>query len=149
MSKIGYKTALVCELLGVGRQTLRYWREKLDPRPDRIVFSAGDLLAYQVIRVAVHEKGMSVSFLSQFDWGLVFKAFNQDEATEFEAWVLLIDTEQLTLTFQSNDQHANTAAEHERTNLSLNSIPLSPVIRRHSVSFLRLGNDDALKLMVS
>lgn len=68
----GYKPHTAAEILGVGKETLRYWRAHMDPKPARSHYPAGVVLAYRIIKTLVRNRHIPVQTLERCDWTKIF-----------------------------------------------------------------------------
>ena len=87
----GYKPQTACWLLTVGVATFRYWRENIEPHPRRTSFSAGDLLAFRIIKVLIYKKHLSADLLSLFSFSMIFTACTSRSLDELTNQYLLLD----------------------------------------------------------
>ncbi len=54
------KSYVVCDLLGITKETLRYWRINLDPNRYRSEYDGSSILAYRIIETCVNKQGIAV-----------------------------------------------------------------------------------------
>jgi len=71
--KRGLKSYAVCDLLGITKQSLRYWRVNLDPFKQRSEFDGSNILAYRVIETCINKQGITVSELKSNGVKLLFE----------------------------------------------------------------------------
>ncbi len=87
----GYKPKMMCDLLGVSVQTLRYWRKKLEPEPKRAIFSSGDLLAFRIIKVLIQRGRFTVEGLLSYNISEIFSYCNQCRPENIAPFTLVLN----------------------------------------------------------
>jgi hypothetical protein len=97
-----FKPAQVADLLDIGEQKLRYWREHLDPNPYRSEFSIMDLLAFRIILVLIEKRNFTANQLEKFKLIELFVWCHETKINVIEQTVLEIHTARLTLSFLDN-----------------------------------------------
>ncbi|MFC3194303.1 hypothetical protein ACFODZ_08635 [Marinicella sediminis] len=66
------KPGALIELLKISDQTLRYWRNHLDPRQDKHIFTGRDILMYSVFNLMIRAEQVQVRDLKGHNWAEVF-----------------------------------------------------------------------------
>ena len=84
-----YTPAIVMSLLGISRETFRYWRHELDPNPHRAKFNYQLLLAYALIQTLVKECWISPRFLKTTNLAEIFHWF-EIKHTESERYKMAL-----------------------------------------------------------
>jgi hypothetical protein len=87
----GYKPRFIRTALGVGEQTLRYWRLHLDPQPKRVFFSSSDVLAFRIIKELIYDRGLSVKDLSVFPTDEIFYYCQEEPPELLSLFSLVLD----------------------------------------------------------
>jgi hypothetical protein len=131
---LGYKPQTACWLLNVGGATFRYWRENIEPHPRRKSFSAGDILAFRIIKVLIYKKHLSADLLSLFSFSMIFSTCSSRSLDELTNQYLLLDESNYSIRFFSL-KHAV-----DPYNLDLHVLRLASVIEDHQKAFCQLGN---------
>jgi hypothetical protein len=130
----GYKPQTVCELLDIGVSTFRYWRENLEPHPRRRSFSAGDLLAFRIIKVLIYRKHLSTDLLSAFPFSGMFSICSTRNVKELSEQFLLLDESNHSIHFLSSKKSI------DPYNLDVHVLGLAAVIAEQQEAFSQLGN---------
>ena len=89
----GFKPHLVREILGLGKEQFRYWRNNIDPTPSRPFFSTSDLLTYRVIKVLILDKHISVKYLKNLDLTELFIYFQITKNSDLVDKYIMLDEE--------------------------------------------------------
>lgn len=129
----GYKPHVTAELLGITRETLRYWRAHLDPHPQRHHYSGGILFAYRIVKSLIRYKHLPVETLAQCAWVPLFDACDAQPIGQWRERVIVVDEKALTVTWQA------ATAPVDDNNLFLQRLPLRPVLAEHMAAFSTLG----------
>ena len=130
----GYKPQTVCDLLDVGVSTFRYWRERIEPAPRRTSFSAGDLLAFRIIKVLIYRKHLSADLLATFPFSGIFATCGRCPANELATQFLLLDESDHSVHFVSSKKDV------DPYDLNVHVLGLGPVVVEQNDAFSHLGN---------
>lgn len=131
---LGYKPQTVCGLLDVGVSTFRYWREHIEPLPRRTSFSAGDLLAFRIIKILIYRKHLSADLLATFSFSGIFATCGSCDPKELVAQFLLLDESDHTVHFVSSKKDV------DPYDLNVHVLGLGPVVAEQDNAFSHLGN---------
>ncbi len=100
----GYKPQIVCGLLGISDQTLRYWRSTLIPNGHKAFFSGRDLFSLKILTVLIQELGFDVEDLRDFRLNTLFKHCHTASIDNLSKSILLIDRKKSTIFFTDNEE---------------------------------------------
>lgn len=108
-----YTPAIVMSLLGISRETFRYWRKELDPNPHRSKFNYQLLLAYALVQELVQKCWISPRFLKTTNLNEIFYWF-EIEHTESERYnmALALDRSQARCYLIESTHDSPLAIEH-------------------------------------
>jgi len=73
LNQVCLKPGAVINILNISEGTLRYWREHLDPRVDKRLFSGRDLLMYSVLNLMIRAEQIRVGDLEVHNWKQIFE----------------------------------------------------------------------------
>jgi len=118
----GYKPHTAAALLGIGPETLRYWRRELDPNPYRSHFSGGVLLAYHVLNLLIRVRDLPVARLKACPLAVLFEACERERARDLSRHWLILNLEQGTL------RMAGSALGHDPACWAAHALPLAPAV---------------------
>lgn len=131
---LGYKPQTVCGLLDVGIPTFRYWREHIEPHPRRAFFSAGDLLAFRIIKILIYRKHLSADLLSTFSFSGIFSTCGTCNPKELSTQFLLLDESDHSVQFVPSKKDV------DPYNLNVHVLGLALVVAEQENAFAQLGN---------
>lgn len=129
----GCKATLSAELLGIGSETLRYWREHLDPNPSPTYFSGGRLLAYRVLKVLIRHHFIPVEALQRCNRSELFECCEHVATNVLERSFLYIDPRLGRLSLHEE------CPLIDDDNIDAQVIPLKGIVRLHRLAWERLG----------
>jgi len=97
MSKIekniqGFKPGKVCQILGVTKQTFRYWRENLYPENDKKEFNLDDIFMYQFIKSFIQVRRLMVKELLDVEWQCILDELSRMDKQEKQSSIAVFDT---------------------------------------------------------
>jgi hypothetical protein len=120
-----FKPAQIADLLDIGEQKLRYWREHLDPNPYRSEFSIKDLLAFRIILVLIEKRNFSANQLEKFKLIKLFEWCHETKTNIIEQTTLELNTVRLTLAFLDSRNQV------DLNDYDVNYIPLKGIVSSH------------------
>lgn len=126
---LGYKPHLSAEILGITKETLRYWKTHLDPNPRRTHFSANTLLAYRVIKALIEDLRFTPSHLKKYDLSLLFDFARDNDLETVENYKILLAADGSSLSFHHED------APFDMHNRKIAILYLSDLVKEHLNSF--------------
>jgi DNA-binding transcriptional MerR regulator len=91
MAPLNLSPGTAAELLGISYQTLKYWREVLDPRVKHARYSGREILAYSVIKSLIREQNYSPEKLSQFPMNLFFELMLSSSLEDLKNQILILN----------------------------------------------------------
>lgn len=142
MASVNYTPGQLRDAIGIGQETYRHWKKALAPLRREAghspCFTAGDLLATEIVKILVANYGMRISALSALADGL-FEACNGRSWPTLERSLLVLDLADTRVLMQS-----------EGSQLALDGpamvVPLRALIERLRGTLLS-GDDDSQEML--
>jgi len=131
----GLKATMSAELLGISTQTLRYWREHLDPERHNGYFSVGRLLAYRVLTVLIRERNVSVEILQHCDRRELFEVCEHVALNVLAKSYLYLDRTQPLLFLH----HSKPFVPDDV--YDVDTLALDGIVRTHRAALESMGSD--------
>ena len=133
----GLKTQAVSDLLGVTRQTLRYWRENIDPFIKRRNFDGPAILAYRIISVCINKQGITAKELKESKLEVLFNECKKHRS-ELVNKVFIYNNIKKRVSFVDlDDPDINCHSAEVRT------FALREIVREHVESMILMGSTPA------
>ena len=131
--RVGFKPQQMCDLLGVGKETFRYWRRELDPNPPRALFSSLDLLIYRLIKYLVKIQEEPPKTLKTCGFNTLFTQLSGRDLSEIRGALLFIDVPDHKMQLMEEDERPS------RFGFGLHYVPLLPVVQEHEDALVHFG----------
>lgn len=129
----GYKPQTIVGILGIEKQTFRYWRKHLLPNGGRASFTGREVFAMRVLSVLIQEKRFDVGYLAIFPLEPLFDHCRIASLDVLRQSIVIIDTreKELWVTLDSGDLDVH--------NRSLSWLFLDDILGDHMTSVLDYG----------
>jgi len=131
----GYTRKDLQGLLGVTRGEVRYWKDNLDPFPERSLYSGPVLLAYRIIKYIVKDAGIKVQNIHGFK--AIFRQCVETPFNELPNKRISYEYKSEKLSFQDINDLACKKKLREVLHLS---ISLKPLFEEHLYSLACFGH---------
>lgn len=103
MKTQGFKPEVLQQLVGISRQTLRYWRTNLDCLPTRARFTAKVILVYWIFKLLIKNRHVHVQELQQYNLSNLFQWVQDNSFDRISEHLLVLDDVTNTVSFVSAD----------------------------------------------
>lgn len=133
----GFKPHVVRELLGVGAETLRYWRTSLDPDPKRLYFSSGRVLLYRILTVLIRHHFIPVQCLQRCDIAALSEQCEQVALNVLAQSYLYTDPARNVLRL------CEVRPSVPDDNFDALVVPLKGIVERHRDALEQMGRDSS------
>ncbi len=80
-------------MIGISVETLRYWRNNIDPREEKDQFSGKDVLVYSVMNLMIRAEYVPVTKLKKHDWETIFNFCQQTSNKVLMNYAVIYDGE--------------------------------------------------------
>ncbi len=125
---------MVSSLLGVGHETVKYWKNHLDPVPHRTGgFSNKDILCYRVFKFLIRKKHLPVKVLKLFHWQDVFESIHSTPLDQLTSKTLIINEGDYTIVLMDECHVVKLDNDHEHL------LGLKRVIEEQMDAYLAYG----------
>lgn len=129
---IRYKRNQVLEILEINIDTLRYWREALDPVKRRKTYSVRCILAFKIISILIKTHGISVNHLKKFNCEIIFIWCDELDHTILEDIALIVDNRNSKFIFK------RISYGYRQTDFQIHVVPIAELIEDFKQSFFFL-----------
>lgn len=131
--RVGFKPQQMCDLLGVGKETFRYWRKELDPNPPRALFSSLDLLVYRLVKYLVKVQEEPPKTLKSCGFHALFAQLSERDLSDIREFLLFIDVPDQKIQLMEEGHRPS------RFGFGLHYVPLLPVVTEHEDALVHFG----------
>ena len=120
---LGYKPQVICGLLDIGDQTLRYWRSSIIPNGHRAFFSGRDVFALKIVSVLINDMGFDVTDLEEFKLKELFSFCRKTPFSELKGCILLLDRKKHSLRVTTDERDIESRNRYIARDLSPELVP--------------------------
>ena len=106
----------VCQLLEIPKETLRYWRQHIDPQPNRKIFSTNNVFVYRMIKALIRRHYVPTGKVRQCNWSVIFDKCDQLGIYEMAKLDLVYDYDHVNLVLveaKNNPYHSQRSSDHQ------------------------------------
>ncbi len=135
----GLKSYAVCDLLGVTRQTLRYWKSNLDPINNRSDFDGSTILAYRIIDVCINKQGINARKLQEAGTEVIFRECNKHRSV-LQKRLFVFNNKKNKIVFMNKDD-----IEINLLSMDYRVFALEEIVDEHVESMISMGSRPSVK----
>ncbi len=127
---------MTATLLGVGPETLRYWRQQFPQFCSHSSSTSNDILCFRIIKFLTRHKYIPVGILKKFNWDDLIKRISSRSIPLIKTKSLILNEKDYSLRLVDDVSSWDLDDFHEHF------LPLKPIVNEHIQEFLKLGEDE-------